>query len=187
MGRPLAVHSIGGIVVLLLYGAQHLHHLNGGFRDIRDTERLDARLFFCNSIAIAGNDFPRGSVRTRMNPPFAGSLEGVCGKIRMVKILSRLFQLAAMFLLLFMAVEVLACDLLQSDECYISAKVPSQDRNHNKPQPSGDTCLCCCTHMVTATVFTFHPGSVVTPAPPVENTQRPLFSPSSIEHPPQLS
>lgn len=122
-----------------------------------------------------------------MNPLFAGSVQGVCGKMRIVKILSRLFQFAAMFLLLFMAAEVLACDLLQSDECYISAKVPSQDRDHNKPQPSGDTCLCCCTHMVTAAAFTFHPGSVVTPAPPVENTLRPLFSPSSIEHPPQLS
>ena len=105
----------------------------------------------------------------------------------MVKILSQLFRFTAMFLLLFMAAEVLACDLLQSDECYISAKVPSQDKDHNKPQPSGDTCLCCCTHMVTATAFIFDPGSILTAAPPVENILRPRFSPSSIEHPPQLS
>lgn len=103
-----------------------------------------------------------------------------------MKVLSQLFRFTAMFLLLFMAVEVLACDLLQSDECYISAKVPTQDKDHKAPQPSGDTCLCCCTHMVTATAFVFQPRSVITPAPPVENTLRPLFSPSSIEHPPQL-
>ena len=107
--------------------------------------------------------------------------------MKMVKILPRLFRFMAMFLLLFMAVEVLACDLLQSDECYISAKVPSQDKNHSTPQPSGDTCLCCCTHMVAATAFTFHPRFIITPVPPAENPQRPLFSPSSIEHPPQLS
>ena len=104
-----------------------------------------------------------------------------------VKILSQLFRVTAMFLLLFMAAEVLACDLLQSDGCYISAKVPNQDKGHNQSQPSGDTCLCCCTHMVTARTFIFHPGTTVTQAPPQEMVRHPLFEPSSIEHPPQLS
>ena len=105
----------------------------------------------------------------------------------MLKILHKPFRFTAMFLLLFMAVEVLACDLLQSDECYISAKVPSHDKDHKAPQPSGDTCLCCCTHMVTARTFVFDPGAIITQAPPAEIPLRLLFSPSSIEHPPQLS
>ena len=109
------------------------------------------------------------------------------GTMGIVKDLSKLFQFTAMLLLLFVAVEVLACDLLQSDGCYISAKIPSQDKDHGHPQPSGDTCLCCCTHMVLAKTFIFHPGPLIASDRPVEITLRPLTLPSSIEHPPQLA
>ena len=111
-----------------------------------------------------------------------------CGKMKLVHILSRLFRFTAMFLLLFMAAEVLACDLLQSDDCYISAKITSQNRDHGvPPQPSGDTCLCCCTHMAISVAITFNPESSVSPAPAVDYILRPLFMPSGIDHPPQLA
>ena len=53
---------------------------------------------------------------------------------------SKAFHFTAMFLLLFVAVGVLACDLLPSDDCYISSHLPNPD----KGQGSGETYLCCC-------------------------------------------
>jgi hypothetical protein len=99
---------------------------------------------------------------------------------------SKAFRLTAMFLLLFAAVEVLACDLVPSDDCYISSNFPtSPDKNHG--QGSGDTCLCCCQHMVAAIPLVFEPQETVAPATPEVSVQLLPFPPSNIEHPPQLS
>uniref|UniRef100_E6PXX9 DUF2946 domain-containing protein n=1 Tax=mine drainage metagenome TaxID=410659 RepID=E6PXX9_9ZZZZ len=98
---------------------------------------------------------------------------------------SKAFRFTAMFLLLFTAVEVFACDLLPSDGCYISSHSPNRDKDHKSP--SGDTCLCCCQHMAAAMPFRFAPQRTIAPAPPDVGIKPPLFPPSRIEHPPQLS
>ena len=97
---------------------------------------------------------------------------------------SKAFRLTAMFLLLFAAVEVLACDLVPSDDCYISSHFPSSPA---KGQGTGDTCLCCCQHMIAAIPLVLEPQETIAPAPPEVTLQPPPFPPSQIEHPPQLS
>ena len=96
------------------------------------------------------------------------------------------FRFTAVFLLLFVAAEVLACDLVPSDDCYISSNFPTTpDKDHG--QGSGDTCLCCCQHMVATIPQVFEPEKTVAPTPPEVSVQPPPFPPSHIEHPPQLS
>ena len=99
---------------------------------------------------------------------------------------SKAFRCAALSLLLFVAVEVLACDLLPSDDCYISSHLPTTpDKDHG--QGSGDTCLCCCQHMAVTIALIFVPQETVTLVPPEEPVNQPLFVPSYIDHPPRLS
>jgi hypothetical protein len=93
---------------------------------------------------------------------------------------SKAFRCTAMFLVLFAAVEILACDLLPDSDCYISHR-------QSQTQDSGDNCLCCCAHMVVVKPLAFEPQETVTPAPPEESVQQPLFAPAHIDHPPQLS
>jgi hypothetical protein len=88
-------------------------------------------------------------------------------------------------MLTFVVVQVIACDIWQSDECYASTQAPTQGSDHD--QPSGDTCLCCSMHATPPLTFVFDPQVRLFPAPPVEIVQHLLFAPSSIEHPPQLS
>ena len=102
----------------------------------------------------------------------------------LVGILSKTFRLTAMFLLLFAAVEVLACDLLQSDDCYVSA--PFQRHDGGTAPVSGDNCLCCCTHMVAAQPFLIAQDRTTVPAPPTELLEQPLYFDRHIDHPPQL-
>ena len=95
---------------------------------------------------------------------------------------SKAFRCTAMFLVLFAAVEVLACDLLPNSDCYISHR-----QDPGQTQESGDNCLCCCAHMVVVKPLVFEPEEAVAPAPMDENVPQPLFVPSHIDHPPQLS
>ena len=88
-----------------------------------------------------------------------------------------------MLLLLFVAVEVLACDFLPSSTCFISSH--SQDKDQG--QGSGDDCLCCCAHVVVVKPLVFEPHETVVPASREETVQQPLFTPSHIDHPPRLS
>ena len=97
---------------------------------------------------------------------------------------SKAFRLTAIFLVLFTAVEVLACDLLPDSDCYISQ---SQSQHKHQGPSSGDNCMCCCAHLVVAKRVTLVPQVLIVAAPPEESVERPLFAPSSIEHPPQLS
>ena len=100
-------------------------------------------------------------------------------------ILSKAFYFTAMFLLLFMAVQVAACDILHSDSCYVSSNSPSPDRNSG--DASGDNCVCCCQHVAVTQALVFEPQEVIVPAPPEEIIQQPLVVPSYIDHPPRLS
>lgn len=97
---------------------------------------------------------------------------------------SKAFRFTAIFLVLFTAVEVFACDLLPDSDCYISQS-PSQHK-HQKPS-SGDNCMCCCAHLVVAKRVNLIPEVLIVPAPQEETVEQPLLAPSSIDHPPQLS
>jgi hypothetical protein len=90
-----------------------------------------------------------------------------------------------MIMLTFVVVQILACDVFHSDECYVSAQSPDHDNGHN--DPSSDSCLCCCAHVTFEHAFVFHPQETVTPAPPPKAERTPLSPPHNIEHPPQLS
>jgi hypothetical protein len=105
-----------------------------------------------------------------------------CGKIVSMSFWSKAFRCTAMFLVLFTAVEILACDLLPDPDCYISHR-----QDQGPTQGSGDNCLCCCTHVVVVQPLIFEPRETVAPAPPDESVQQPLFASSHIDHPPQLS
>jgi hypothetical protein len=102
-----------------------------------------------------------------------------------VSIWSKAFYSTAMFLLLFMAAQVLACDILHSDNCYISSQSPSPDRNSG--DASGDNCVCCCQHVAVTQPLVFQPQESLVQLPPEEMTQQPLVIPSYIDHPPRPS
>ena len=79
--------------------------------------------------------------------------------------------------------QIVACDLLHADECYVSSPSPDQGQD----RPSSDFCLCCCPHITVAHTFVFDPHEIAVAAPPAEIVHPPLSAPASIEHPPQLS
>jgi hypothetical protein len=95
---------------------------------------------------------------------------------------SKAFRCTAMFLVLFASVEILACDLLPNSDCSIS-----HPQDKGQTQDSGDNCLCCCAHMVVVKPLVFEPHEAIVPAYPEDSVQQPLFAPSHIDHPPQLS
>ncbi len=88
-------------------------------------------------------------------------------------------------MLALVTVQLVACDLLLSDDC--DRAVQAQDQNTDHQQLPCDSCLCCCAHATVATVFVFAQEAIEAPAAPTMVEQRPLSSISSIEHPPQLS
>jgi hypothetical protein len=102
-----------------------------------------------------------------------------------VGIWSKAFYCTAMFLLLFMAAEVVACDLLHSDNCYISSQFPNSDKNSGNA--SDDSCLCCCQHVAVTQPLVVEPQEIVVPAPSEEMIQQPSVVPFYIDHPPRLS
>ena len=98
------------------------------------------------------------------------------------ELLVQAFRCTAMFLVLFAAVEILACDLAKRQLLPIS-----HPQDKGQPQDSGDNCLCCCAHMVVVKPLVFEPQESIAPAPPNESVPEPLFASSHIDHPPQLS
>ena len=100
-------------------------------------------------------------------------------------ILSKAFYFTAMSLLLFLAVQVVACDILHSDNCYISSQSQSSDRNSG--DASGDNCVCCCQHVAVTQPLVVEPQEIIVQSPTEEMTQQPLVVPSYIDHPPRLS
>ena len=96
---------------------------------------------------------------------------------------SRAFRFMAVFLLLFTAAEVLACDLVPSDDCYLSSSTSDQRQGSN----AGDNCLCCCAHMMVVPPVIYTPTQTSVFFAEVVPVEQPLFRPSIVEHPPQLS
>jgi len=99
--------------------------------------------------------------------------------------LSKAFYFTAMSLLLFMAAQVVACDILHSDNCYISSQSPNPDRNSGGD--SGDNCVCCCQHVAVTQPLVFQLRETIVPALSKDIIQQPLVVPSYIDHPPRLS
>ena len=97
---------------------------------------------------------------------------------------SKAFRFTAIFLVLFTAVEVFACDLIPSSNCYISNTSPL---DKHPPPDSGDNCMCCCAHLVMTKHIDFTPQFLAIPAPAEESVEQPMLVPSPIDHPPQLS
>ena len=95
---------------------------------------------------------------------------------------SKAFRCTAMFLVLFAAVEVLACDYLPNSDCNISSQ-----QDQGQPQGSCDNCLCCCAHVVVVNPVVFEPRETAVPAPPEEIVQQPLFAPDVPEKSCQLN
>ena len=90
----------------------------------------------------------------------------------------------AMSVLIFMAVQVVACDILHSDNCYISSQASSPDRSSGD---AGDNCVCCCQHVAVTQPLIFEPQEIIVQSLPEEMTQQPLAIPSYIDHPPRIS
>jgi hypothetical protein len=123
-------------------------------------------------------------LRNENRRPGTGILSG-CGIMEGVGILSKAFYFTAMSLLLFMAAQVVACDILHSDNCYISSQSQSPDRHSG--DASGDNCLCCCQHVAVTQPLVFEPRETIVAALSKEMIQQPLVAPSRIDHPPRLS
>jgi hypothetical protein len=100
-----------------------------------------------------------------------------------VNLWSKVFRFTAFFLVLFTAGEVLACDLLPSDDCFVS-----QSASHkSQPPTSGDNCMCCCAHVLIAAPPAAVPSQVVFAFERELPSQHPVLFPLTIDLPPQLS
>jgi hypothetical protein len=102
-----------------------------------------------------------------------------------MKFFSKAVNIVAACMLALVTMQLAACDLLLSEEC--DSALQTQDQNTDHQQPPCDSCLCCCAHVTGATVFVLPQETVAISAAPTEVELQPLSSPSSIEHPPQLS
>jgi len=89
----------------------------------------------------------------------------------------------AMFILLFTAAEVLACDLVPSDDCYLSSPTSDNQQGSN----AGDNCLCCCAQMMVVAPVIYTPTQTSVSLAEVVPVEQPLTRPSIVDHPPQLS
>jgi hypothetical protein len=81
-------------------------------------------------------------------------------------------------MLALVTVQVVACDLLLSDEC--DRAVQTQDQGTDHPQAPCDSCVCCCAHATVAAAFVFFQETIVIQAPASDLERDPLTAPSSI-------
>ena len=95
---------------------------------------------------------------------------------------SRVFRAAALFMVMFVAVEVATCDYLSESSCSASQSSPDKDS-----PTGGDNCICCCSQAAVMPVLNVavHVTSVWVERD--EPVQHPILTPLEIEHPPQLS
>ena len=104
---------------------------------------------------------------------------------------AKAFRLTALFLVLFTAEEMVACEMPSSDCSVLHAlDKPSQDKHSpdkRTPINDNDNCICCCAHtIISPVVFLVAPVTVA-----VYTATTSIALPSSptieIERPPQLS
>lgn len=100
----------------------------------------------------------------------------------LMRVWPKAIRVFAAFLVLFVTVEVLHCDLFAETNC---SQTQSQ---HSQQAPNvPDNCLCCCVYAVPIRQITFIPEQLIVWAHPQEQIERPILTPSYIDHPPQLS
>ena len=114
--------------------------------------------------------------------PCLGAASSGCGRIEQMRFWSTVFRATALFMVMFVAVEVAMCDYWPDSSC------TSSQSSQDKGAPSGgDNCICCCaraTVMPALTIAVQVTGVWIDGDEPV---QHPILTPLEIEHPPQLS
>ena len=110
-----------------------------------------------------------------------------------MRIVQKAFRLTAVFLLLFIGVEIATCELPTSPCSILTIgangvdhKVASSKYEASSPVLD-DNCICCCAHPVIQPMLAMAPVRLVLPRSLPEKADDPTLFPSSIEHPPQLS
>ncbi|MGJ5820313.1 hypothetical protein [Paludibaculum fermentans] len=91
-----------------------------------------------------------------------------------------LIPLIAVLLLMVVGAEAFACDLM--DPCFSSVAEGSGGCD----QPSGDNCMCCCQHIVPATILRVIASEYLSEAIPLPPAAHAMTMALPIEHPPQL-
>lgn len=115
--------------------------------------------------------------------------------------LSKAFRFTAVFLVLFIGVEIVTCEMPGSDCAIVLAadhqvstsnasgnlatSVPRDQ--HSVPDKDCDNCICCCAHTIVVGHVVLLPGAVLTTAYQQDSVENPVSRSTSIEHPPQLS
>ncbi|MBS1802379.1 MAG: hypothetical protein JST28_03390 [Acidobacteria bacterium] len=95
---------------------------------------------------------------------------------------SKAFRVAALFMVMFVAVEVATCDYWPDSSCNSSQS--SQD----KGAPGGsDNCICCCARAAVMPVVTIAVQATAIWIDRDEPVRHPVLTPLNIEHPPQLA
>ena len=99
-----------------------------------------------------------------------------------MEFLSKAFRVAALFMVMFVAVEVATCDYLTDSSCYAGQSSPEKGSSSG-----GDNCICCCAQAAVMPVLTIAVRINSVWIDRDEPVQRPILTTSGIEHPPQLS
>jgi len=114
---------------------------------------------------------------------------------------SKAVRFTAVFLVLFIGVEILTCYLPGSDCAIVlaaehqtstitvsgSSAVGLPAHRQSLPDKDCDNCICCCGHALVLLQISFVPGHTVGAACREAAILYPVSRPSIIEHPPQLS
>ena len=122
-----------------------------------------------------------------------------------VKLWSNLFRATAAFMLLFIAVEMVTCELPGSPCAVVSQDLVSSVQARSSEVPDTvqvkkavqridqtadtdeDNCICCCAHTLVQPALTFAAQPIEATARLAAPTQAPHSRSSDIDHPPQLS
>ena len=89
---------------------------------------------------------------------------------------------AAAVILFIAAFEIFGCALCSGDTCELQGSMTHQS---HQTSPSGDQCLCCCGHLMVASVIHVEPVTLVTRATPAELKQPTIERHSYVYHPPR--
>jgi hypothetical protein len=94
---------------------------------------------------------------------------------------SKAIRCFAAFMVLFVTVEVLHCDLFAETNCS-----QSQSQHQQQAPNVQDNCICCCVYAVPIWQMAFIPEQIIVWVHPREKVERPILTPSAIDRPPQL-
>ena len=95
---------------------------------------------------------------------------------------AKAFRFTALFLVLYIGVDVLTCELPSSD-CSILSSIGKHPPTNQAP----DNCICCCAHPLIVAQAAFVAPVVTVEASSDVLSVKPISRSQDIEHPPQLS